>query len=556
MAVAVLWSDFHSRFDKAFKMTFSLKQANTLIIDDFQGMRTMLRDFVKLMGISQIDTASHGKDAISQLSTRKYDIVICDYNLGPGANGQQVLEEAKLRNLIGVSSIWVIVTAEKTTDMVMGAAEIKPDDYLLKPISQALLQSRLEKLILRKQSMHDIEVAISAKDYSAAIAQCDQQLKAHAINPQEILRIKSDLLLTLGDYPAARALFESILVVRSVPWAKTGLGKVLFHTQDYAGAAQLFQQVLDEHRMFIEAADWLAKTLEAMGDGAKAQEVLQQAVQLSPNSPVRLKNLGDTAYRNGALDVAQAAFEKTIKISEFSPHKNPAVYARLAQVFSDNNVPDEALKVLKRSKADFKYNTAAALQTAAAESLVYQKMGQLENAETALQDAERLMEQLADKVTPEMAMAVAKSMFKLGKKDKACGLLQNLVKENHENADLSRQIEAVFEGENLAAEGQSLIKASRQEVVNINNQGVILAKQGDFQQAVKLLRTALLQLPNNEVICVNLCGLLIGLMQKEGKTEALVLETRSLLQRVRELNPCNKKYSVCVLALARLGGRT
>jgi len=173
-----------------------------------------------------------------------------------------------------------------------------------------------------------------------------------------------------GDYFTYEIGPESILVVRSVPWAKTGLGKVLFHTQDYAGAAQLFQQVLDEHRMFIEAADWLAKTLEAMGDGAKAQEVLQQAVQLSPNSPVRLKNLGDTAYRNGALDVAQAAFEKTIKISEFSPHKNPAVYARLAQVFSDSNAPDEALKVLKRSKADFKYNTAAALQTAAAESQV------------------------------------------------------------------------------------------------------------------------------------------------------------------------------------------
>ena len=81
-------------------MTFSLKQANTLIIDDFQGMRTMLRDFVRLMGVTRIDTASNGKDAINQLGNNKYDIVICDYNLGAGANGQQVLEEAKLRKLI------------------------------------------------------------------------------------------------------------------------------------------------------------------------------------------------------------------------------------------------------------------------------------------------------------------------------------------------------------------------------------------------------------------------------------------------------------------------
>ncbi|WPC67348.1 tetratricopeptide repeat protein [Rhodoferax ferrireducens] len=533
-------------------MTFSLPQANTLIIDDFQGMRTMLRDFVRLMGVTRIDTASNGHEAISQLSANKYDIVICDYNLGPGANGQQVLEEAKLRNFVGVSTIWVMVTAEKTTDMVMGAAEVKPDDYLLKPINQVLLQSRLEKLIARKQSLGAIEAAIRTQDYSAAIALCDQQLNARAVNPQEVLRIKSDLLLTLGDYPAARTLFESVLALRSVAWAKTGLGKVLFYGQDYAGAVQLFQQVLQENRMYMEAADWLAKTLDAMGDSAQAQQVLEDAVQLSPNSPIRQKTLGDTAYRNGALDVAQAAFEKTIKISEFSPHKNPAVYARLARVFSDQGSPEEALNILKRSKADFRYNPAAALQTAAAESLVYQKMGQAQKAEAAMLDAERLMEQLADKVSPEMTMEVAKALFKLGKKDKACGLLRDLVKNNHEDGELSRQIGAVFEGENMAEEGQTLIKASRNEVIDINNQGVTLAKQGDFQQAVKLLRTAAQQLPHNEVISVNLCGLLIGLMQQKGKTEDLVLETRELLGRVREMNPVNQKYRAYALALARL----
>lgn len=533
-------------------MTFTLKQANTLIIDDFQGMRTMLRDFVRNMGVTRIDTASNGKDAISQLALNKYDIVICDYNLGPGANGQQVLEEAKLRKLVGVSTIWVMVTAEKTTDMVMGAAEVKPDDYLLKPINQVLLQSRLEKLITRKQSLGEIEAAIRAQDYSAAIALCDQQLQARAVNPQELLRIKSGLFMTLQDYPAARALFESVLALRSVPWASTGLGQVLYYSGDYAGAAPLFQQVLQDNPMYLEAADWLARTLDALGDSTQAQQVLQDALKLSPNSPLRLKSLGDTALRNGALDVAQAAFEQTIKISEFSPHKNPAVYARLARVLSDKDAPQEALNVLKRSKADFRYNSAAALQTATAEAQVYQKMGEADKAEAAMGEAERLLEQLADQVSPELTMEVATSLFKLGKKDKACALLQDLVKNNHENAELSRQVEAVFVSENLVEEGRSLIQASRQEVVDINNQGVLLAKQGDFAQAVKLLRSAAKQLPHNEVISVNLCGLLIGLMQQSGKSEALVVEARELLSRVHALNPVNKKYRAYALALARL----
>lgn len=533
-------------------MAFSLKQANTLIVDDFQGMRTMLRDFVRLMGITQITTASNGKDAISQLSSSKFDVVICDYNLGPGANGQQVLEESKLRNLIGVSTIWVMVTAEKTTDMVMGAAEVKPDDYLLKPINQVLLQSRLEKLIARKQSLVPVEAAIKTKDFAAAIGHCDQLLKEKAVNPQEILRIKSDLLLSMGDYTAAKTLFESVLAVRNIAWAKTGLGRVLYDAKDYAGAAELFGQVLQDNRMFVEAADWLAKAYEAMGDLAKAEQVLLEAVKLSPNSPVRQKKLGDTAFRNGSLDLAQTALEKTIRISEFSAHKNPAVYASLAEVFSEKNSPEEALNVLKRSKADFRFNSAAALQTAAAESRVYQKMGQLDKAEAALASAEQLVEQMADKVSPELLVEVAKSQFKLGQKDKACRLLGQVVKNNHENTELSGLVEAVFSSENLVQEGQALVKASRQEVIDINNQGVTLAKQGNFAEGAKLLRAAVKQLPGSEAVLINLSGLLIGQMSKEGYKEALGAEASALLERVHELNPANKKYYAYALVLTRL----
>ena len=141
-------------------MSASLTQARILVIDDFQGMRTMLRDFLRAMGVTRVDTAANGKEAISQLRYARYDIVICDFNLGQGANGQQVLDEARMHDHIGVSTIWVMVTAEKTTDMVMGAAEVKPDDYLLKPINQKLLETRLEKLIVRKQTLRGIEEAM------------------------------------------------------------------------------------------------------------------------------------------------------------------------------------------------------------------------------------------------------------------------------------------------------------------------------------------------------------------------------------------------------------
>src|SRR3989338_7495477 len=101
-----------------------------LIVDDFQGMRTLMREMLKTFGVKNIDTVTNGIEAIASLEKNKYDVVLCDFNLGTGKNGQQILEEAKHRDLVGLSTAWVIIIAEKTADMVFGAAEYMPDDYI------------------------------------------------------------------------------------------------------------------------------------------------------------------------------------------------------------------------------------------------------------------------------------------------------------------------------------------------------------------------------------------------------------------------------------------
>lgn len=537
-------------------LTDLLKGAAVLVIDDYQGMRTMLRNVVKELGIAKVDTVSNGKDALTMLSQAKYDVVICDFNLGVGQNGQQVLEEARLSKLISLSTIWIMVTAEKTGEMVLGAAEVKPDDYLLKPINQALLENRLKKLVDKKKSLAEIEDAIEENNYVKAIALCDQRLAEGVSQPQEILRIKSHLLLSMGAYDGARAVFEIALKERKLPWARTGLGKVLFHTRDYAGAKAIFQEVLEENKVYLEAADWLARALDAMGDGEQAQKVLQEAVSRSPNSSLRQKNLAETAYKNGALDVAQAAFEKTLKISEFSSHKNPMVFSGLAKVLSDKSCPEDALRVLDQSRKAFPNNPEATIHAAATESVIYQKAGQTAKAEAALANAEQVMSSLAGKVSAEVAMEMAQSYFKLGQKDKACALLENVIKNNHDDADISRRIIGIFEDADMGDSGRALIERSQQEVFSLNNEGVGLANGGKFKEAANLLRQSLDNLPNNQVIIMNLAGVLIGQMSREGKSEEVAVEVRRLLDRALKLNPANKRSHDYLGILTRMmGGR-
>lgn len=533
-------------------MATSLKQSTVLVIDDFPSMRTMLTGFLKSMGVTAIENVGTAREALALLAKSQYDIVICDYNLGHGKNGQQILEEAKYKNYIGYSTIWVMVTAEKTMDMFMGAAETKPDDYLLKPVTVFLLETRLNKLIERKKLLEPIEKASKSKDYIRAIALCDEQLKVHSQDTQELLRIKGDLLMTAGDYPAAKAFFESILAARSLPWAKTGLGMVHFLTRDFFHAKEIFQEVLEENRMYLEAADWLAKTLDALGDSGQAQDVLARAMELSPLASGRQKNLADVAYKNGALDLAQSSYEKAIKLGEHSIHKSSNTYAGLAKVLTAKDDPAEALKVLGRSREEFKDNHEAALQTAVIEGMAYQKMGQPEKAEEALAVAEELMRTQPRNISMSTTMEMANMLFELGHKDKACGLLANVVKNNHENTDILDMVETAFENAGLGEEGGELIKKSSQEVVDINNQGVVLANEGKFEEGIKLMKKALLTVPDNDLMITNLCGMMIGLMSRNGKDDRMIFEVREHLDHVRKLNPSNKKYNTLTNALSKL----
>ena len=116
-----------------------IETKTVLVIDDFGDMRNMLVNIMRMLGAKKIDSAINGERAIEMMEENKYDIVLCDYNLGSGKDGQQVLEDARHRNLINMATIFIMVTAESTKAMVMGAIEHEPDSYVSKPFSKDLI---------------------------------------------------------------------------------------------------------------------------------------------------------------------------------------------------------------------------------------------------------------------------------------------------------------------------------------------------------------------------------------------------------------------------------
>lgn len=519
-----------------------------LIIDDFPGMRTLLREMLRTFGTRNIDTATNGKEAIALLEKNKYDVVLCDYNLGSGKNGQHILEEAKFRDLIGLATAWLIITAEKTADLVIGAAEYMPDDYIIKPVNEATMKGRLEKVLTRKEMLANIEKAIRDKNHDRAIALCEKALASSKTNTTELQRIKTNLLLTMGRYDRAQQEFEQILAKRDIAWAKTGLGKTFYYKGELARAQQLFRDVINDNPAYLEAHDWLAKCYEKAGDLEEAQVALLRCTELSPNSVIRQKNLGELAHKRGDLEMAEGAFRKTIKLGQFSIHKSPVAYLGLAKICSGNSNPAEALQILKDVNKEFE-NAEISLHAKVVEGMVYKKSGDKINAERISKEVAGLVKTEDSLRSTAVMLEAAQLFLETGNKDAAENIAQTIVKNNHENTELLSQVNALYDQAGMSDLGAALVNKSRDEVIALNDRGVIMAKEGKLDDAIRLLSDARTMLPNNKRIMINLANMAVMSMRQNGRRSDLVQLADECLSQVAKLDPQEKWCAQMQLAL-------
>ncbi len=524
-------------------MPIDFKHKNFLVIDDLADFRRGIRKMIESAGAKHVVDVEDGESAIKEMQGKTYDIILCDYNLGPGKkDGQQVLEEAKYRELIKYSTIFVMLTAENTMAMVMGAVEYQPDDYLIKPINNAVLFSRIETIMKRKEDFEDIEEAISNKEYMHAISLCGKHAQNNPKNILEYMRLKSNLCLTIGRYDEATAVYEKVLSMRELPWAKMGMGKVYFLTKSYLQAKEMFQSIIEENKTFMEAYDWLAKTLKEMESMGEAQKVLLAASELSPKAILRHQAIGEISYEIKDYDIAEEAFKSAIEIGHNSCFKGPSEYTGLAKTFLKKDSSDEALSILSDAREEFKGNNNAILQTAITEGIAYKELDRDEEAEKALDEATKLLDSLSTKIPVEATMDLAKVCFKLGKKEKGVEFMQNVVRNYHDNEKVIKKVQDVFDEVELQEEGKIIISSTKSEIVELNNKGVGLVQKGNLEEAIDYFKKAASGLPESKIINTNAAQAIIMHMKEKGKSDQHMYQALQYLDRVKKIDPSYKQY--------------
>lgn len=523
-------------------MALELANKKVLVVDDFPEMRSMVRKMAVAFRANDIDDAKNGAEAIKLMEKKKYDIVLCDYNLGEGKDGQQVLEEAKHRQLINPATIFMLITAENTMEMVMGAMEYHPDGYLTKPFTKTEFAARLDKIQEKKADLAEIEKAIHRKDNVAAINLCNEKLASNPKNAMEIMKIKAELCERMGDFAEAGSIYEKVLSLRDVPWAAIGLARVRYFNKDYMVAKEMLQDMIEKNNQWVEAYDWLAKTYEALGDMSQAQRILADAVAISPKAILRQKALADIAFKNKDMDTAETAYKRVVRIGKSSCYKSPSDYAGLSKVYLEKRAPTEALKVISGVRDEFSNAPEAALQAAVMEGQIYNDLGQKELAEKAITEASHLYTTIAGNVSTDVAMDLAKTCFALGKQEQGEELVKYVVRNHHENEAVLRQAQSLFTALGMENEGQALISSTRQEVVDVNNKGVQLAKEGKLEESIEFFTKAVAGMPDNLTINLNAAQSLIMQMQRAGKNDRHLYQARQYLDRARHLDPTNEKY--------------
>ncbi|MEP1743373.1 MAG: response regulator, partial [Kangiellaceae bacterium] len=227
-------------------------QMKALIIEDFAEFARAVGTMLRNLGIQYTDTVISGEAAIQACRETKYDIILSDYNLGPNKDGQQVLEELIEFNLIKSDCTFIMVTAEKTAAMVMGALEFQPDSYLTKPFNSQLLKARLDKCIAKNQVLSPIKSLMRQSKWHEAIVKCDEVIQAYPKYRSTCLHKQFECFKNSTQFDKALSLVNNIINERATPWALKGLGSIYVEQEKLEKALDVFEQMTKEFPMALD----------------------------------------------------------------------------------------------------------------------------------------------------------------------------------------------------------------------------------------------------------------------------------------------------------------
>lgn len=285
-----------------------------LVIDCNNASRSVLVSLLRDFGVADVTQARRAQDARTLLEQQRFDIIVCDYHFdGEPVSGQDLMDDLRLAQLLPLATVVVMISAEAGHAKVAEAAEAALDAYLIKPHTADALRQRLIEARQRKRSLRDIIALIEKESYLEAAEMCQLRFETRGSAWVQAARIGAELWLRLSKPHAAQKMFDAILEIGAVPWARLGVARSQYDRGGTSQARRSLESLLNEQPGYSDAYDVMARVLLDQGLPDEALAASREAVSLTPGSVARLVKHGLLAFFYGDPGEAGVALARAAR---------------------------------------------------------------------------------------------------------------------------------------------------------------------------------------------------------------------------------------------------
>jgi DNA-binding NarL/FixJ family response regulator/Tfp pilus assembly protein PilF len=521
------------------------KQLSVLLIDPNPGMRANLHTMLTQASIHKIEYAASAAAAIRHLSKKTFDIVLCEYDLAgesgsqDGQDGQQLLEDLRHQKLIGLATIFIMLTSEGVYGKVMSAAELTPADYILKPFTADTLSKRIGRAIERRAIFLPVYQLIAQGDNAGAIQACASAARAQPRQAGEFSRLRAELLLNDGNAAAAAEIYRQCLDAAqgSLAWARLGLGRALYALGQADEAQSVLGELLGQQPRVMAAYDLLAKIRSELNQPAEAKQLLEEAVSLSPHVVRRLRQLGKVALQAGDPSVAERAYRQVLAKAKYSEFRDPEDHVSLVRVLVDKGDGSGAGNVTRDLERSMKNGPETETCRAICAAMVMRMAGNESAAAgqlTAAASAVGASKGLSAQLRLELMQNCLENKLDRPASDVALALLND--------ADSGVTLEraaAVMAGAGRADLAQGLGTRVQEQVREQMDSAAGMSTQGEHRAAVILLTQALRKHPGNADLLLASAAAILEQLNALGWEGALAAQFADHMEAIQKNDPAH-----------------
>lgn len=511
---------------------------SVLIVDPNPSMRGNLHNMLNQAAITKVEYAVNSGTAIRLLMKKPFDIILCEYDLGSGTDGQdgqQLLEDLRHHKLIGLWTIFIMLTSEAIHSKVISAAELTPSDYILKPFTVDVLSGRIARAIERRAIFLPTYQLIDKGDLREAVKSCRAAELRHPRLAADFARLRAELHIALDEWKEAEQLYADMLATRPMAWAHLGLARTLFEQQRHEDAQEALLQLVETYPRFMAAYDLLAQNHEAMGQQVQAKKVLEDAVAISPHMVRRLRHLGGIAYDTGDIGAAERAYKQVVSKAKYSEFRDPEDHVNLVRALVKKGDAPQASGVLRDMERSLRGSANVEACRAISAAMLHELSGNDIAAATELQLAAAALD-TAQGLSTQLKVGLVQSCLKNNLEQAASDVMMKLVNEADSDVTMEAAVD-VFEKAGRHDLAQGMGQQITHQVQELMQDAASKSESGELKGAVFVLRQALRKTPGNLPVLFASVDAILRQLNMLGWEAPLAEQAQHQMQVIRKIDP-------------------